>query len=129
MPHKTLTDIEGNKYTIVASWWMKALTIVAIVNFLILMIIVAVLIDNYRDIDTTLKVTDKTQQRNQALGDIAASRAVANKWAFEKTCELVIKSLGQPCMENPIWYADPAKYPLIATDPAGAGLFPPKENK
>jgi hypothetical protein len=123
--HKTLTDKDGNTYRIVESWWLKALTIASIVNFVILMLIIAGLIDNVRRVEIAMTFSDKWAQRNGALSDIAASRAEANIWAFKKTCEWVL-SQGQKCFENPQWYADPKKYPLIVDDPAGAGLFPPK---
>lgn len=123
--HKTLTDRDGNTYRIVESRWLKALTIASVINFTILMLIIAGLIDNIRRVEIAMTFSDKWGQRASALSDIAASRAEANIWAFNKTCEWV-KSIGQQCMQNPVWYADPKKYPLIVDDPAGAGLFPPK---
>lgn len=128
MPHLTLTDSDGNKYKVVSSNWLKVTLGIAVFNFLILIGITAALLDNVQAVQNALSITEKVSQRNAALSDIAASRAVANIWAFEKTCEL-IKKQGQECLPNPKWYADPAKYPLIANDIAGVGLFPPKENK
>lgn len=128
MPNQTLTDSAGNKYKVVSSNWLKVTAGIAIFNFLILIGITAALLDNVQAVQSTLQITDKVSQRNAALGDIAASRALANIWAYEKTCELV-KKQGQECLPNPKWYADPAKYPLIANDIAGVGLFPPKETK
>lgn len=122
---ETLTDHQGNVYRVVKSNWMKALTALCVLNFIVLMLIVAGLIDNIRRVEDTMSFGTKMAQRNSALSDIAASRAKANIWAFNKTCEIV-KRMGEDCLDNPQWYADPKLYPLIADDPAGAGLFPPK---
>lgn len=124
--HSTLTDKAGRTYKIVSSRWLWALTIMSAINFAVLVFIIAGLIDNVHRVEEALSFSDRMNQRNAALGDIAASRAVANIWAYEKTCEL-IKKEGQQCLQNPKWYADPAKYPLIVNDPAGAGLFPPSK--
>lgn len=125
MIHNTLTDTEGNEFKIVSNWWMKALTGLCILNFVVLMLIIAGLIDNIRRVEATMSFSDKMTQRNQAVSDIAGSRALANIWAFEETCKIV-KQQGRECMANPKWYADPNKYPLLVDDVAGAGLFPPK---
>lgn len=129
MIHKTLTDSDGNAYKIVASWWLKTLTGIAIFNFLLLALIAAVVIDNYRAIEQTLTFTDRVAQRDKALAEIAVSRAKANIWAFNEACDYATKQ-GRTC-PAPKWYADPLKYPLIVDDAVvSAGLFPPRdENK
>lgn len=124
----SLVDKHGNTYRIISNRWLKGLTILCVINFIILLLIVGGLVDNIRRVESAMSFSDKMAQRNMALSDIAASRAKANIWAFEKTCEL-IEQQGKPCMDDPKWYADPTQYPLIANDPAGAGLFPPKESK
>jgi hypothetical protein len=123
--HKTLTDVDGNSYKVVSSKWLRVLTAIAAANFIILVLIVAVLIDNIRTINNEVIHTNKLGQRNRALSEIAASRAISAQWTYHKVCEDV-KRRGEDCLENPKWYADPDKYPLIADDPMGAGLFPPK---
>lgn len=122
--HKTLTDELGRTYKVVSSQWLRALTAVAITNFVILVAITAVLIQNSQSIQDTMNFTAKVAQRNAASAEVAESRLKANMWAFQQACEAV-KRNGGACMEA-IWYADPAKYPLIADDPTGAGVFPPK---
>lgn len=124
MKDSVLTDAQGNTYRIVANWWMKGLTALCLLNFVILMLIVAGLIDNIRRVEDTMSFSSKFEQRQLALSDMANSRVEAEKWAYEAECREV-KSRGQECMTDPKWYADPAKYPLIANDPMGAGLFPP----
>lgn len=128
MPDRTLTDSKGNTYRIISNRWMQALTALCILNFVVLMLIIAGLIDNVRRVEQTMSFSDKMDQRNRALGDMVEKRVTANIWSFNTVCTLAKKD-GMPCMENPQWYADPAKYPLIADDPFGAGLFPPKEKK
>jgi hypothetical protein len=125
MPNRTLTDKHGNTYRLISNNWLKGLTALCMLNFVVLMLIIAGLIDNIRRVETTMQFTDKVDQRNKALGEIAGSRAKANIWAFEKTCNLWEKAGGR-CMADPQWYADPNNYPLIVDDPMGAGLFPPK---
>lgn len=123
--HKTLTDPEGNSYRIYPSWWIKWLTGIASINFIVLVLIIAWLIDNTQTIQSTLDYTEKGRQRNLAIQDFAEGRLKANMWTYEKVCEMA-KKLNEPCLDSPKWYADPTKYPLIANDPMGAGLFPPK---
>lgn len=125
MKDSVLTDARGNTYRIVANGWMRGLTALCLLNFLILMLIVAGLIDNIRRVDYAMSFNSKFDQRQKALSEMASSRVEAEVWAFTKICE-ELKAKGQECMQNPKWYADPAKYPLIADDPMGAGLFPPK---
>lgn len=124
MKDSVLTDDRGNTYRIVSNWWMKGLTCLCLLNFFILMLIVAGLIDNIRRVEDAMSFSNKFEQRQKALSDMANSRVEAEKWGFDKICDAQ-KLKGQTCPE-PKWYADPAKYPLIADDPMGAGLFPPK---
>lgn len=127
MPN-TLTDKQGNTYRIFPSRWLKALTAIAVINFVILIVVVAFMIDNTKRIEETLTFTDKAAQRNAAVNEIAGSRATANIWAFHEACDYATKQ-GRTCLANPKWYADPEKYPLIVDDVMGAGLFPPKGDK
>lgn len=122
--HKTLTDELGRTYKVVSSQWLRALTAVAVINFIVLIAITAVLIENSQSIQNTMNFTAKVAQRNAASAEVAESRLKANMWAFQQACEAA-KRHGEVCMEA-VWYADPAKYPLIANDPTGAGVFPPK---
>ncbi len=126
--HKTLTDAKGNTYRVVASWWLKALTGMALFNFIILMCIIAVVLDNMQAIQATTTYGAKFNQRNAAIADVIQGRTEANIWSFTTVCYLAERA-GKECLKNPTWYADPKKYPLIANDDAGAGLFPPMEKQ
>ena len=123
--HRTLTDSDGNTYKVVSSRWLRVLTAIAAGNFVILILIVAVLIENARTINEEVQYTNKAGQRNAALNEIAEGRAIALRWTYEQVCEKA-QEAGKKCVEGVQWYADPSKYPLIANDPAGSGIFPPK---
>lgn len=69
---------------------------------------------------------EKSKQRAAALGDIINDRSSTQVYSYNKACEYA-KEKGQACLVNTKWYADPDKYPLIAHDPMGVGLFPPEQ--
>lgn len=101
----------------------KGLFALAIVNFLVSLIIAALLIGNIRAIRDVTDFNSKLTQRNQAMDEMLYHRAEIQQWMYERICEHQ-KAENKPCYTNPQWWADPKKYPLIANDPSGTGLFP-----
>ena len=124
--HQTLTDDKGNTYRVVKNWWLQALTAIAILNFIIVLLILAGLIDNVRAVDEALNFKAKTSQRENAINEMIVNRTEIMQRMYLELCELD-KEKAEPCQIRNNWWADPARYPLIANDPEHTALFPPRK--
>lgn len=111
------------------SSWVKALLSIAVVQFILLMVVFAVLIDNMQNIQNNSHNVAVTTQRDLATNEVIHKRTQLFQWVYLQTCE-ANKSRAEPCIIIPSsWWADPKDYPLIVDDPASADLFPPKGGK
>ena len=124
--HQTLPD-NGGIYQVVSKTWTQAVATLLGALVLGFCFLGWQLRGTVEALQATQLQTEKWKQRSQAMDEMLLNRAIVQKWTYEQACDYA-KSLGKVCLENPIWWADPAKYPLIANDPSGTGLFP-KENK
>lgn len=128
--HQTLTDNEGNEYRVVSSNWLKGTVVIIIINFVALISVTALLLDNVHSVNTALNFNERISQRNKAMDEMLFNRAELQQWTYFNVCEYVAKPKQLPCLQNPQWWATPdkEKYSLIIDDPSGSGLFP-KEKK
>jgi len=126
--HRTLTDDEGHHYKIVPRWFMVSLTVLMIINLLGLLIVIAVIIDNTRQLDTNEAFKLQVAQRNRATSQMTLNRTHINQWMFNVVCQQE-RAKGNQCYENPQWWLDPDVYPLLRDDPNSVGLFAPKDTK
>jgi len=125
--HQTLTDENGIQYRVVKSSWLKVVTGIAIIEFILIFAIIAGLIDNIRAVEDTLKYSTKMSQRNAAITELLMNRTVIQQQMFLTLCEMDTLR-AEPCViRDNNWWADPEKYPLIADDPESVSLFPPKK--
>lgn len=124
--HETLSDEAGTKYRVVKTSWLKAVMAIAVIEFILIFAIIAGLIDNIRAVEDTLKYSTKMSQRNAAITELLMNRTVIQQQMFLTLCEMD-NLRAEPCLIRDNWWADPAKYPLIADDPESISLFPPKK--
>jgi len=122
MQTQILIDSKGQKFTVVKGWWANIITIFTILNFIVLMLIVAVVIDNRRAVDDTTALNDKMKQRLQASEELSRNRAEIEAYVYDRACKDA-QAHGDKCLDNPQFWADPFKYPALFNDPMGAGLF------
>lgn len=121
--HQTLTDNEGNTYRIVSSWGLKAVTAIVVLNFVILMLIIAGLIDNVRSVEHAMDFNGRISERERAQEEILRKRTELQQWVYLEVCNMN-KERAEPCLINPsVWWADPKGYPLLANDPDAQSLF------
>lgn len=109
----------GTMYTIVG------LIFVGLIGIICIMWVVwnmSVQIDDFN------KFNDIVIERRKAFDEMLTKRARVQQWTYKQVCDNV-KSQGRECLDNPEWWADPKRYPLLTgADGAGSGLLPP-ENK
>jgi hypothetical protein len=124
--HQTLTDKEGKEYKVVSSNWLKSTVCVVILNFLCLITITYLLLDNVQYVAQSMQFNDKIKQRNKAMDEMLLKRAENQQWTYNMVCEFVAKPHNQDCLPKPEWWATPdgEKYNLIMNDASGTGLFP-----
>lgn len=125
MSNLTLTDEHGKTYRVINTSWIKLNVGLSIFNFIILMGIAAIVIENIRTIEGVTNYNSKIGQRNLAINELIFNRTKVQQWTYEKVCESA-KAKGQECMSGPLWWADGSRYPLIVNDPIGEGLFSEK---
>lgn len=101
----------------------RILIIMAAVNFTLLMVCFAILIDNMQSLQNTNHSTELSLQRDMAINEVVHKRTQRSQWVYLQICQLKGNT---PCLIVPSdWWADPKSYPLIADDPKNADLFPP----
>lgn len=122
--HKTLFDRDNNAYRVIKTNWYRLLIGASVTQFVLLFIIVAGLIDNYRALESMTNSTSKFLQRNHAINDIMVQRTLIQQKMFLDICKLKGDTT---CAITSEWWADPKRYPLIADDPDSIALFPPKK--
>ena len=118
--------IEANSrtYTVVPDWWRGLITVLMVIGTIVIVAILALLIDARQKLEDFQRFNNLTMYRRAALDEMLTQRAKVQKWTYEQACNFA-KSRQEPCLDNPQWWADPKKYPmLIGKDGPGAGLFP-----
>lgn len=124
--HESQTPTQGHSsgYKVVSRIWLNAMTAVAIINFLVVMGLTATLIDVLHAVDKSTEFNEITRQRHRATDEMLQRRARIQQWNFQNVC-VMMQERNQPCLDNPQWWADPSRYPLLQNEyRSGSGLFP-----
>lgn len=124
MLHTTATDDEtGAKLTVVKTKTMHIVLGLAIASLIINVVVMMILWEYTGRTNEVVSETEKQKQRNAAMDEMLLNRAESQKFSYKWACE-VAKQKGELCLDSPVWWADPNKYPLLKNDPTGTGLFP-----
>lgn len=122
--HETLFDRDNVAYRVIKTSWYRLLIGASVAQFIMLFLIVAGLIDNFRAVEKMMTHTSRFSQRNQAINDILIQRTAIQQKMFLDICKLKGDT---DCVISNDWWADPKRYPLIVNDEENLVLFPPKK--